>query len=162
MPTIADTKNTAEKSQSLKSLNNSLWALFARIPDWAISLLARLGVAGVFWRSGQTKVDGWQLNEFTYFLFETEYALPLIPFKAAAYIATIAEHFFPLLLVIGLATRFSAGALLVMTLVIQVFVYPMSWPDHAVWAMAMLFIMSRGPGGLSLDHLLKTKIFNEK
>jgi len=160
MQTVTDT--STEKPKNLITLNNSLWALFASIPDWTVSLLARLGVAGVFWRSGQTKVDGWQLNEFTYFLFETEYALPLIPFKAAAYIATVAEHLFPLLLVIGLATRVSAGALLIMTLVIQIFVYPASWPDHAVWAISMLFIMSRGPGILSLDHLVKTKIFNDK
>lgn len=162
MQTTTNTDTPTEKPINLKTLNDSLWALFARIPDWALSLLARLGVAGVFWRSGQTKIDGWQLNEFTYFLFETEYALPLIPFKAAAYIATFAEHFFPLLLVIGLATRFSAGALLVMTLVIQIFVYPMSWPDHAVWAISMLLIMSRGPGMLSLDHLIQTKFCDKK
>lgn len=141
----------------IKSLNNSLWNIFACIPDWSMSLLARFAVAGVFWRSGQTKVDGWQLNEFTFMLFQTEYPLPLIPYKAAAYIATFAEHFFPILLVIGLATRFSAGALLIMTLVIQIFVYPMSWPDHAIWAVSMLFIMSRGPGLISIDHIIHKK-----
>ena len=143
---------------NIKSINNAVWAKFSEIPDWAMSLLARLSVAGIFWRSGQTKVVGWEISDFTFMLFETEYALPLIPFKTAAYMATFAEHFFPLLLVIGLATRLSAGALLIMTLVIQLFVYPASWPDHAIWAVAMLFIMSRGPGGLSIDYFIKTKI----
>ncbi len=158
MQTISETEKQIAKPMHLEALHKTFWAQFAKIPDWAMSLLARFAVAGIFWRSGQTKVTGWELNEFTFMLFETEYDLPLIPFKAAAYIATFAEHFFPFLLVIGLATRLSAGALLVMTLVIQIFVYPMSWPDHAIWALAMLFIMSRGPGILSLDHLFKTKI----
>lgn len=142
---------------ALLAANDALWALFAKIPNSAFSLLARAGIAGVFWRSGQSKVHGWELNEFTFQLFRTEYALPLIPYEAAAYMATFAEHFFPLLLVLGLASRFSAGALLGMTAVIQTFVYPESWPDHAVWATALLFIMARGPGPLSLDHLIHKK-----
>ena len=162
MQTISETEKTTARPMHLEALYNAFWGYFAKIPDWAMSLLSRFAVAGIFWRSGQTKVTGWELNEFTYMLFETEYALPFIPFKVAAYMATFAEHFFPFLLVIGLATRFSAGALLIMTLVIEIFVYPLSWPDHAVWAVAMLFIMSRGPGIVSLDHLFKTKICNCK
>ena len=155
MDTVNDNQAETKTLHSINSLNDALWGIFARIPDWSVSLLARLAVAGIFWRSGQTKVNGWELNEFTILLFETEYALPLIPPKTAAYLATFAEHFFPILIVIGLATRFSIGALLVMTLVIQIFVYPGSWPDHAVWAVSMLFVMSRGPGMLSIDHLIK-------
>ncbi len=158
MPIIIEEEKQSTPLTMMQSCNKALWGKFALIPDWAISLLARFAVAGIFWRSGQTKVNGWDINEFTFLLFETEYNLPLIPYKAAAYIATFAEHFFSLLLVIGLATRLSAGALLVMTLVIQIFVYPASWPDHAVWAVAMLFIMSRGPGFLSLDHLIKKQL----
>lgn len=159
MQSTIDTENTEPSKATISSLNNSLWNLFAKIPDWLMSLLARFAVAGIFWRSGQTKVNGWEINEFTFLLFETEYALPLIPFKTAAYLATFAEHFFPILIVIGLATRFSIGALFIMTLVIQLFVYPASWPDHAVWAVAMLFVMSRGPGFLSIDHLIKKQLF---
>ena len=162
MQTISETEKTTARPMHLEALYNAFWGYFAKIADWAMSLLARFAVAGIFWRSGQTKVTGWELNEFTYMLFETEYALPFIPFKVAPYMATVAEHFLPFLLVIGLATRFSAGALLIMTLVIEIFVYPLSWPDHAVWAVAMLFIMSRGPGIVSLDHLFKTKICNCK
>ena len=129
--------------------------LTSRIPDSAISLAARIGIAGVFWRSGQTKVDGWEIRDVTFDLFRDEYALPLIPPEAAAYMATIAEHVFPVLLFVGLASRLSATALLGMTAVIQIFVYPTSWPDHALWAAALLFLIARGPGRLSADYLIR-------
>jgi len=129
-------------------------SLAGSIPDWALSLVARIGVAGVFWRSGQTKVNGFEVTDSTYYLFREEYKLPVIPPEIAAPLAAFAEHFFPALLIIGFASRFSALALLGMTLVIQLFVYPASWPDHAVWAAALLVIVARGPGFLSLDHLL--------
>ena len=128
--------------------------LLSRIPDGLLCLLARIGVAGVFWRSGQTKVDGWHVTDATFYLFESEYMVPLIPPVPAAYFASFGEHLFPLLLIIGLASRFSALALLGMTLVIQLFVYPGSWPDHAVWATALIFIMAKGPGMFSLDRLV--------
>ena len=124
------------------------------IPDSALSLIARIGIAGVFWRSGQTKVNGFEVTDSTYYLFREEYALPVIPPEIAANLAAFAEHFFPVLLIIGLATRFSALALLGMTLVIQIFVYPASWPDHTVWAAALAVIIARGPGIVSLDHWL--------
>lgn len=124
------------------------------IPHWAIALLARIGVAGVFWRSGQTKVDGWQIAENTFYLFEDEYQVPLLAPEVAAYMATIAEHVFPVLLILGLASRLGALGLLGMTIVIQAFVYPMSWPDHAMWAAVLAYILARGPGCLSLDHLI--------
>lgn len=124
------------------------------IPDSALSLIARVGIAGVFWRSGQTKVNGFEVTDATYFLFRQEYALPIIPPDIAAGLAAFAEHFFPALLILGLASRLSALALLGMTLVIQIFVYPGSWPEHAVWAAALAVIIARGPGVLSLDHLL--------
>jgi putative oxidoreductase len=129
-------------------------ALLDRIPTSALSLIARIGVAGVFWRSGQTKVSGFEVTDSTYYLFREEYALPVIPPEIAANLAAFAEHFFPALLILGLASRISALALLGMTLVIQIFVYPGSWPDHAVWAAALLAIVARGPGVFSLDHIL--------
>ena len=124
------------------------------IPSSAIALVARIGVAGLFWRSGQTKVEGWQVTDSTIYLFEEEYALPLLSPELAANMATAAEHILPLLLIVGLASRFSAGALLAMTVVIQIFVYPGSWPDHFTWAAALIFLLARGPGALSLDHLI--------
>jgi putative oxidoreductase len=87
-------------------------------------------------------------------LFHEEYALPVIDPVLAAHLAAFAEHFFPILLVIGLASRFSALALLGMTAVIQILVYPGAWPTHGVWATCFLLTIARGPGVISLDHLI--------
>lgn len=129
-------------------------ALLDRIPDSAVLLAARLFPAAVFWQSGRTKVDGWQVSEGAVFLFTDEYVLPLVNPVLAAHLATFAEHLFPVLLVIGLATRFAALALLAMTAVIQLFVYPGAWPTHGVWAACFLLLVARGGGAISLDHLL--------
>src|SRR5690606_15035563 len=104
--------------------------------------------------SGQTKLDGWRVSDTAIALFRDEYRLPLIDPVIGAHLAAFAEHFFPVLLVLGLATRFAALALLVMTLVIQIFVYPDAWPTHGTWAACFLILMTRGPGCVSLDHLI--------
>lgn len=124
-------------------------------PHSIVAVAARVGTAGVFWRSGQTKVDGWNVTEFTVQLFREEYKVPLLSPEAAATFAATAEHVFPVLLVIGLASRVSALALLMMTLVIQIFVYPQSWPEHLTWATSFLFIIAYGPGRVSIDYLLR-------
>lgn len=126
-----------------------------RIPASVIALMARVSVAVVFWKSGRTKVDGWNVTDSAVLLFEYEYGLPLIPPEWAAYMAATAEHLFPILLIIGLASRLSAFALLVMTLIIQIFVYPEAWTVHLLWATALVYLVARGPGVLSVDHLLK-------
>lgn len=123
-------------------------------PHSLIALAARFGTAGVFWRSGQTKVDGWRVTEFTVQLFRDEYKVPILPPEMAANLAAIAEHAFPALLVMGFASRLSALSLLLMTAVIQLFVYPQSWPDHLTWATSFLFIIAYGPGRISVDHLV--------
>ena len=129
--------------------------LAERVPQSFVSLVARLAVANVFWMSGQTKVDGFlHISENTFYLFREEYKVPLLPPDLAAYMSTTAEHVFPILLVLGLASRLSALALLGMTAVIQLFVYPSGWPEHILWATALLAIIARGPGSLSLDHLI--------
>ena len=127
------------------------------IPYWFIALAARIFPAAVFWQSGETKVAGWHLKPSAISLFENEYQLPLIDPTIAAYVSAFSEHFFPVLLVIGLATRFSALALLCMTAVIEIFVYPGAWPTHGVWATCFLVVVARGPGWLSLDHLIARK-----
>ncbi|WP_368563495.1 DoxX family protein [Pseudoxanthomonas sp. UTMC 1351] len=143
-------------------------AIFSRIPHSTIALLARFSVAMTFWMSGQTKIEGlvldpinatvefgWpRISDSALELFRSEYALPLIPPELAAPMAAIAEHVLPLLLLVGLASRFSAFALLVMTLVIQVFVYPSAFATHGLWAALMLYLMAKGPGVVSLDHLV--------
>lgn len=124
-----------------------------------IATPARIFIAMTFWRSGRTKVDGLlTVNDSAFFLFRSEYDLPVIPYRLAAYITTYAEHLFPILLILGLASRLSAGALLVMTLVIQTFVYPDAWVTHLGWATALAFIIFRGPGALSIDHLLRQRL----
>ena len=100
-------------------------------------------------------MEGWQIKDSTWFLFEQEYKLPLIPSDWAAVLATLAEHALPVALVLGLATRLSALALLGMTAVIQIFVYPEAWTTHGLWAACFLALIAQGPGRLSLDHLLR-------
>ena len=126
----------------------------ARIPYWLCALALRIFPAAVFWQSGQTKVEGWHVSASAIYLFREEYKLPLIDPVIAAHLAAFAEHFFPLLLVMGLATRLSALALLLMTLVIQIFVYPGAWPTHGTWIACFLVLIAQGPGIVSLDHLI--------
>lgn len=126
------------------------------LPMPVLLLVQRLGIAAIFFFSGRTKVDGLlTVNDSAVELFRYEYALPLIPPEAAAYAATYGEHLFPLLLVLGLFTRLAATALLVMTLVIQVFVYPDAWPTHLSWAGLLLPLIAMGGGKVSLDRLLR-------
>ncbi len=126
-------------------------------PHWLLAVIARVCVATVFWRSAMTKIEGFSIKPQTFILFEYEYKVPLIPHELAAYMATISEIVFPILLIAGLASRLSALALLGMTIVIQVFVYPSAWPTHILWVMALGYIIARGPGILSLDHLIRNR-----
>lgn len=141
----------------LRSLGEKL-RLFERIPYDLIGLLTRISIAAVFWRSGQTKLEGWAVSESAVFLFQEEYKVPFIDPWIAAHLAAFAEHFFPALLVIGLASRLSALALLGMTLVIQLFVYPDAWPTHGTWAACFLIVMTKGPGRFSLDYLISRRL----
>ena len=128
----------------------------AFLPSSLILLVQRAGIAAVFFMSGRTKVDGLlTVNDSAFELFRTEYALPLIKPEIAAYAATYSEHLFPILLVLGLFTRFAALGLLGMTLVIQTFVYPDAWPTHLSWAGLLLPLIAFGGGKLSLDRILK-------
>jgi putative oxidoreductase len=144
----------------MKRLVNGLISLMTRIPHSLIGLTGRLAIGLVFWNSGRTKVDGWNIfavNDKTLFLFTEEYKLPMVPPGLAALGAQVAEHVLPALLIVGLATRFSALGLLVMTLVIQVFVYPNAYVLHGTWAAILLMLMKFGPGALSLDHLIRKR-----
>ncbi len=126
-----------------------------------IALAARIGIGAIFFISGRTKVEGWlTLTDTTFLLFREDYALPLIPPEWAAYLATWAEHLFPVLLVLGLATRLSAAALLGMTAVIQLLVYPSAWPTHLTWAVPLLYLLGRGAGRVSVDYWLGRRAFN--
>lgn len=129
--------------------------LGSALPLSLLLLVQRLGIAAVFFQSGRTKVEGWfTIPDSTYELFRFEYALPLLPPDIAAVAATVSEHLFSVLLALGLFTRFSAFAFLVMTVVIEVFVYPDAWPTHLSWAALLLPLVAMGGGRLSLDRLL--------
>lgn len=126
--------------------------------DTLLAVPARLFIAVTFFLSGRTKVDGLlTLKPSTYYLFQFEYRIPVIPPDIAAHIAAFNETLFPVLLLLGLASRFSALVLLGMTTVIEVFVYPGAWETHLGWATALAFVIFRGPGALSLDHLIRRK-----
>jgi putative oxidoreductase len=147
MPSTALTATDVDRQQA-----STPW-LSRVLPESLLLLVARLGIAAVFFQSGRTKVEGFlTIKPSTYDLFATDYALPLIPSDIAARMATGAEHLFPVLLVLGLFTRFSALALLGMTTVIEVFVYPDAWPTHLSWAGLMLPLIAYGGGQWSLDH----------
>jgi putative oxidoreductase len=131
-----------------------LLATLNRIPYWFIALCARVFPAAVFWQSGQTKVAGFHLKPSAVALFQNEYQLPVIDPTAAAYLSAVGEHVLPVLLVLGLATRFAALGLLFMTAVIEIFVYPLAWPTHGIWATCFVLLIARGPGEVSLDALI--------
>lgn len=133
-------------------------ALESRLSEGFALLFLRVAFAGVFWRSGRTKIaeGSWiTISDTTTELFKGEYAAVPLPPELAAVMATGAEHLFPFLLVIGLATRLSSFALLLMTLVIQFFVYPEAWwPVHSLWVASALILIVRGAGLFSVDRLL--------
>lgn len=151
---MIDMPLAARTETGLAGLINRSIELMAAIPYWFVALIARFSIGSVFWQSGQTKVDGWHVSDTAIQLFTFEYKLPLIDPVIAAYLATFAEHFFPVLLVLGLATRYAALALLGMTLVIEILVYPDAWPTHGTWATCFLLLMMKGAGPVSLDHLI--------
>lgn len=148
-------------TQAAASTWRKPYDLFAKtaeqfLPISLLLLVQRLGIASVFFLSGRTKVDGLlTVNDTAFELFRSDYALPLINPEIAAHAATYSEHLFPILLTLGLFTRFSATALLVMTLVIEIFVYPDAWPTHLGWAGLLLPLIALGGGKLSLDRLMR-------
>ncbi|ALM53494.1 DoxX family protein [Halomonas huangheensis] len=133
---------------------NRLLEVLDRCPLGPVLLLMRIVIGSVFFLSALTKVDGFALSSSAIYLFREEYALPLLPPVMAAWLATSGEFSFSLLLWAGLGTRLAALGLLVMTAVIQTFVYPDAWVTHGMWAACLLTLILRGPGMLSLDHLI--------
>ena len=129
----------------------ALLAWLGRIPLALFQLAFRIGIGGVFWHSGMTKIASWQT---TIVLFRDEYRVPVLPPELAAALAATVELTCPVLLLFGLATRLATLPMLGMTFVIEAFVYPEDWNEHLIWAAMLLFILSRGPGAISVDHLI--------
>jgi putative oxidoreductase len=121
------------------------------VPYALLALPLRVGAAAVFWNSAQAKLANW---DTTIDLFTDEYKVPLLPPEIAANMALGIELTMPVLLVLGLFTRAAAFVLLGMTAVIEIFVYPLAWPTHIQWAAMLLVLLCRGPGKLSLDHVI--------
>ncbi|MFO1107222.1 MAG: DoxX family protein [Amaricoccus sp.] len=139
----------------LKTLHDRGLALAEAIPYGLIALVARVAAGGVFWRSGQTKLDGFGIADSTFYLFREEYHVPILPPDVAAVLSTVGENVLSVLLIVGLASRLSAAGLLIMTAVIQVFVFPEGWPDHILWASSLLLVLGRGPGPIAIDRLVR-------
>jgi putative oxidoreductase len=139
-------------SRGIATLALRAIGLLERVPIAIPQLFCRFGMALVFWRSAQSKLASW---DTTLELFQEEYRVPVLPPDIAAYLATTVELATPVLLVLGLATRLGAAAMFGMALVIQLFVYPENYPDHLLWAGPLLFLILRGAGVISIDHLIR-------
>lgn len=152
----------------LAKLLQNVHGLMGCLPNTLLAFVARFSIAAVFWKSGQTKIEGLaidvvngtftlglpRLSDNAVFLFREEYKLPLLPPELGATLAALGEHILPILLLLGLATRLSALGLLGMTMVIQLFVYPDAYATHGTWAAVLLYLMVHGPGKVSLDAWL--------
>jgi putative oxidoreductase len=123
-----------------------------------LDLGIRAFIASVFLKSGLTKIASWSV---TLALFENEYTVPLLPPNIAAYLGTAAELSLPLLLLLGLGSRFAALALFAFNIV-AVISYPDLSPvglrDHQYWGLLLLVTLFHGPGKLSLDHLIRRRL----
>lgn len=123
----------------------------------ALDLLIRLWVANVFWKSGLTKIQSW---DSTVMLFTYEYQVPLLSPATAAALGTATELFFPVLLALGLGTRFAAAVLFAFNIV-AVISYPdlgeVGIKDHQYWGLLLLVPLLHGPGKLSIDHFIRRK-----
>lgn len=128
-----------------------LCANLERFPLSIIQLAMRIAVGAAFFRSGLLKIDSW---EFAVQLFRDEYKVPLLDPVLAAQLATVVELGVPLFLFAGLATRLATLPLLGMIAVIQTFVYPNAWSDHLLWGSILVFLLTRGPGAISIDRLI--------
>jgi len=128
----------------------------ALAPQPLFELAWRIAVGATFFKSGLNKIQSW---DTTLDLFREEYRVPVLPPEIAAVLGTAAELVCPVLIVAGLLARFGAAALLGMTFVIQFFVYPGNWAEHLMWASLLAWIVSRGPGAISIDHLVGRSLF---
>jgi putative oxidoreductase len=145
------TDAVASKPSSPTALVDRAISLLDSVPYTLLALPLRVGAAAVFWNSSQAKLANW---DTTIELFTEDYKVPLLPPEIAANMALSIELITPVLLVLGLLTRAAALVLLGMTTVIEIFVFPLAWPTHIQWAAMLLMLLCRGPGKLSLDHVL--------
>lgn len=132
-------------------LTADIIAQLERFPLSMLQFLFRFSIAYTFWNAGVVKIQSW---EPTVALFANEYRVPILPPELAAMLAASVELTCPVLLVLGFATRLATLPMLGMTIVIQTFVYPDLWHIHLLWATILVFILTKGPGAISLDHII--------
>ena len=175
MTTAVDITPRPERRSILATIVDKFTLLCAAIPYALVALGLRFVMARVFFLSGQAKIEGpaipvgffgrdaeftvvlpAAIKSSTFQMFETQYSALPIPPTVAAYVFTYAEFVLPVCLVIGFATRLSALALLIMTVLIQVYVAPGAlWTAHVYWIAILLVLMSVGPGAISADRVIR-------
>jgi putative oxidoreductase len=143
----------------LRRFVESLLSRLELFPLGLLQLVFRLSIASVFWKSGQSKIASW---DTTILLFTNEYHVPLLSPQMAAAMSASFELGCSTLIAAGLLTRLATLPLLGMVFVIQTFVYPQSWVEHLTWATMLLFLLTRGPGPISLDRLVKPWVFGDR
>ncbi len=132
-------------------LFDSVCERLSRLPLSWLQLTMRIAIGAVFLNAGLMKYRSWEL---TLLLFRDEYKVPFADPALAAQMATFNELTFSTLLILGLATRLATLPFLGMLVVIQIFVYPQAWVEHLTWASILLFLLTRGPGAISIDQLI--------
>ena len=137
------------------SLMDAIHHGLGRVPLSLLQLLMRIAIGSVFFTAGLLKYRSW---EITLLLFRDEYNVPLFDPMLMARMATFNELTFSTLLFLGLATRLATVPFLSMIVVIQTFVYPNAWTEHLVWTSILLFLLTRGAGALSVDHLIARRV----
>ena len=143
----------------LRRFVESLLSRLELFPLGLLQLVFRFSIASVFWKSGQSKIASW---DTTILLFTNEYHVPLLSPQLAAALSASFELGCSVLIVAGLLTRMATLPLFGMVFVIQTFVYPENWVEHLTWATMLLFLLTRGPGPISLDRLVKPWVFGDR
>jgi putative oxidoreductase len=143
----------------LRGLTDAAVDRLGRFPLAILQLVFRLSIASVFFKSGHSKILSW---DTTILLFANEYRVPLLSPEVAATLAASCELGCSVLIAVGLLTRLATLPLLGMVFVIQTFVYPENWVEHLTWAAMLVFLLTRGPGPVSLDRLLSGWLLGRK
>jgi putative oxidoreductase len=149
---IADTRHPSTETGGWRDVLRLWRDRLDSVPLSLLQILFRISIASVFWNSGLTKIASWQT---TIVLFRDEYRVPILPPEIAATLGASTELSMPVLLVLGLFTRLATLPLLGMVFIIEAFVYPEDWIEHLTWASMLIFILTRGPGAISVDNWLK-------
>jgi putative oxidoreductase len=147
------------RARGLPRLIEGVTERLGRFPLAILQLIFRISIASVFFKSGHSKILSW---DTTILLFANEYRLPVLSPEVAATVSASCELGCSALIFLGLLTRLATLPLLGMVFTIQTFVYPENWVEHLTWAAMLVFLLTRGPGPVSLDYLLKGWLLGKK